>query len=214
MCNRFSAAAVGLVLATLPVLAYAQTITLPPGIPAGGFVLQNPTTGALPARGRTTGVGFAKGAAPAGSTFVGSTNGSPVPIQVDVHSTWPDGSARWASVSLIAPALAAGASVPITINTASGLSFSGTSSSGASSSGASSSGASSSGASSSGTSSSGTSSSGTSSSGTSSSGASSSGASSSGASSSDASSSGTYNSAALLANDNVTRHTNDRADCS
>ena len=117
--RRIVLASVSAVALALPVLARAQTIAYPTGIPSGGAVLQNPTTGPLAARMVTWGAGFAQGAMPAGSTLAATVAGAATAVQLDVHSTWPDGSARWASVTLMQPALAAGASVPVALTRAS-----------------------------------------------------------------------------------------------
>ncbi len=98
-----------------PGLARAQGLAFPSGVPSGGFVLQNPTSVALAARDRSTGVGFARGALPSGSGLTATVGGAGAAVQLDVHSLWPDGSARWATVTVPGPALAAGAASPVAL---------------------------------------------------------------------------------------------------
>ena len=100
----------------LPVAARAQSIPYPAGIPPGGVLLQNATAAALPAQLLGFGMGFAQGALPPGAGLAATVGGTATQVQLDVHATWPDGSARWASETLLAPALAAGASTPL-VNT-------------------------------------------------------------------------------------------------
>ncbi len=100
--------------------ARAQVVGLPPGVPPGGVRLQNPTRAALPPRPTSFGTGFARGALPAGGTLSASIGGHPVAAQLDVHATWDDGSARWASVTVAAPALPPGGAVAVALSPASG----------------------------------------------------------------------------------------------
>ena len=109
----------------LPGAARAQSIAYPTGIPAGGAILQNATGAATPSLLTTFGMGFARGALPSGSGLAATIGGTATPVQLDVHSVWPDGSARWASETLVAPALAAGASTAL-VNTTTGSPASGT----------------------------------------------------------------------------------------
>ncbi len=99
----------------LPVAAHAQMLAFPSGIPTGGVILQNPTSAAIAAHGVAFGTAFAQGAVQPSSGITASIGGTAVTAQLNAHSTWPDGSVRDASVALAAPALAAGASVAITL---------------------------------------------------------------------------------------------------
>lgn len=58
---------------------------------------------------------FVQGVIPAGSGLAATVDSVAVPVQVDVKTTWPDGSANLALVTLQAPAVAAGATVPVTL---------------------------------------------------------------------------------------------------
>ncbi len=102
-----------------PLAARAQTVPYPTGIPSGGALLQNATSSALPARMITWGTGFAQGAMPSGSGLTGTVAGSAVTVQMDVLSTWADGSARTAAVTLLQPALAVGTAPAVTLARAS-----------------------------------------------------------------------------------------------
>ena len=113
--RRFLLASVVALPLALPLAAHAQTVSYPAGISSGGAILQNATGAALPARMASFGTGFAQGAMPAGSGLSGTVGGAAVTVQMDVHSTWPDGSARWASVTLPQPMLAAGATSGVTL---------------------------------------------------------------------------------------------------
>ena len=61
------------------------------------------------ARGITSfGQTFAAGDLPPGGTLLAQIGRNTVPVQVDVKTTWPDGSAKMAVITLERPALAAG----------------------------------------------------------------------------------------------------------
>ena len=113
---RATTALVAALAIAAPVAARAQTpVTYPSGIPSGGVVIQNPTGSAVGARMITFGTGFAPGAMPAGHGLTLTIGGTPYAVQMDVHSTWSDGSARWVSVTMPAPALGAGATAAVTL---------------------------------------------------------------------------------------------------
>ncbi len=106
----------------LPLQALGQVVSYPRDVPTaelgaelGGVVLQNPRGAALPPRYVTFGTGFARGLLPAGSGLAALIGGRGVAVQLDVHSTWDDGSARWASVSVAQPELRANEAVPVTL---------------------------------------------------------------------------------------------------
>ena len=78
-----------------------------------GLVLQNPTNGALAAQYISFGSTFADGQVAAGQSLIAQLNGSTEPVQMDVKTTYPDGSVEMAVLTLQQPAIAAGASVPV-----------------------------------------------------------------------------------------------------
>ena len=96
------------------------TIIATPSVPqpsgAGqvvGLVLQNPGTTALAAREITFGQEFSDGQVPAGEGLVATINGQQVAVQMDVKTTYADGSVQMGIVTLAQPALAAGASANV-----------------------------------------------------------------------------------------------------
>ena len=78
-----------------------------------GLNLQNPTAAALPAQYVSFGEVFKAGAVPAGSQLVAIVNGSDTPVQMDVKTTYPDGSAETATITMLQPALAANATAGV-----------------------------------------------------------------------------------------------------
>lgn len=85
----------------------AQTLARVPGGIAV-VTLENAGSATL-ARGVTTfGQVFEEGALKAGGALVAQIGGRTVPVQVDVKTTWPDGSAKMAVLSLERPTLGAG----------------------------------------------------------------------------------------------------------
>ncbi len=81
-----------------------------------GLLLQNPTTSTLPSREVTFGQIFVAGQLPAASGLVATVNGTQLPIQVDVKTTYPDGSARMTIVTMQAPALPAVSSTSVMLS--------------------------------------------------------------------------------------------------
>ena len=75
-----------------------------------GLVLQNPTATALAAREFTFGQDFSQGQVPSGNGLVATINGQAVAVQMDVKTTYADGSVQTAVLTLLQPALAAGTS--------------------------------------------------------------------------------------------------------
>ena len=87
-----------------------------PQVTAGNLVsltLQNTQTTALAAREITFGQTFADGQLASGSSLFATINGVKVAVQMDVKSTWADGSVRLGVLTLEQPALAAGASAAV-----------------------------------------------------------------------------------------------------
>ena len=62
------------------------------------------------------GQAFKQGDLPAGSGLVAQIGGSSVPLQLDVKSTYADGSVKYAVVSVDRPVLAAGAGVDVALS--------------------------------------------------------------------------------------------------
>jgi hypothetical protein len=77
-----------------------------------GLLLQNPAGIRLPAGPVAFGQVFVPGQVPRGAALAARVDGQAAPVQLDVKATNPDGSVRMGVVTLAAPALAAGASVP------------------------------------------------------------------------------------------------------
>ena len=99
---------------TVPALVMEAVVPQPSA--AGqvvGLVLQNPTTFALPARYVSLGMDFSDGQVPAGQSLVAEIGGVTEPVQMDVKTTYADGSARMAVLTLQQPTLAAGAAVGV-----------------------------------------------------------------------------------------------------
>src|SRR5690348_1757008 len=69
----------------------------------------------------TFGQVFKDGDVPKGTTLTASLDGRPVALQVDPKATNPDGSMRHAVLTAVVPSFAAGARLPLTIATGSGL---------------------------------------------------------------------------------------------
>jgi hypothetical protein len=88
------------------ILITRPTFPAPIGTGQLGSVMQRANGIATPSTSETCLLTFPEGALPAGS---GVALG-PHPAQIDVHTTWPDGSARCASLTALAWALAADAS--------------------------------------------------------------------------------------------------------
>jgi hypothetical protein len=106
-----TASAAGTIINDDPNTLIAPTVPQPAA--AGqviGLVLQNPTTAALAAREITFGQDFSQGQVPSGNGLVATINGQSVAVQMDVKTTYADGSAQTAVLTLLQPALAAGAS--------------------------------------------------------------------------------------------------------
>ncbi|HEY1934184.1 MAG TPA: hypothetical protein VGG99_19425 [Acetobacteraceae bacterium] len=102
----------------------AATITAPPvPQPAGpgqivGFLLQNDTDAPMKSRAVRFGQIFVRGRMPAGSGLVATTNGKAVPTQFDAKTSNSDGSIRFGVVTIIAPPLSPGQSMPFMLSSA------------------------------------------------------------------------------------------------
>jgi Ca2+-binding RTX toxin-like protein len=99
-------------------LAMAGNTALPFSPDAVGIVsltLENAGTATLGAGVTSFGQLFAQGELPAGTQAIAWIGDAIVPVQLDVKTTWPDGSIKMAVVSLERPALAAGASVEVVL---------------------------------------------------------------------------------------------------
>jgi Ni,Fe-hydrogenase III small subunit len=104
-------------------LAIASSPSSPPP-PAGSnvvsFALQNPTTTALSAHEVTFNEVFALGQVPHGSQLVAVINGISYAIQLDVKTSYADGSVESGLITLDAPAIAAGATLQAQLQLSSG----------------------------------------------------------------------------------------------
>lgn len=83
-----------------------------------GLTLQNAGAATLQAGVTTMGQVFKQGDVPAGQALVATINGSAVPVQVDVKTTYPDGSIKMAVLSFERPALPSGATVDVMLGKA------------------------------------------------------------------------------------------------
>ncbi|WP_149537287.1 beta strand repeat-containing protein [Siccirubricoccus phaeus] len=85
------------------------------GTAIGTFTLENAGTATLGAGITSLGQVFAAGEVPAGGKLLARIGTSLVPVQLDVKTTWPDGSAKMAVLTVERPALAAGQSVEVSL---------------------------------------------------------------------------------------------------
>lgn len=81
-----------------------------------GFLLQNTTDTPMKSRAVRFGQVFVPGQMPSGSGLVASTNGKVVPTQLDAQASNPDGSIRFGIVTIIAPPLSPGQSMPFMLS--------------------------------------------------------------------------------------------------
>lgn len=77
--------------------------------------LQNAGLGSLAAGVTTLGQTFAAGELPPGAALVASIGTALVPVQVDVKTTWPDGSAKMVVLTVERPSLAAGSELDMVL---------------------------------------------------------------------------------------------------
>ena len=106
-------------LAFLPLsFAAAQVVHLP-SVPRPanaeqvvGANLQNPTGSALPPHAVQLGQAFRQGDLPANMGLAAAVNGAIVPTQIDIKTRYPDGSARFGVITVMAPSLAPGSTNP------------------------------------------------------------------------------------------------------
>ncbi len=112
-----AAATTGASVATTTVPATAVVApTLPQAQNPGDIVdarIENTTSQAAAAHDVSFGQVFADGDMPAGGQLIATINGQQVPVQMDVKTTYADGSVAMAVVTVDTPALAAGASTDI-----------------------------------------------------------------------------------------------------
>ena len=108
-----------LILCSFPVTFAAAQVILLPAVPRPvsaeqvvGANLQNPTTNTLPAHAVQLGQAFRHGDLPGNSGIAASINGTTVPAQIDVKTKYPDGSARFGVITVMAPALPPGSVNP------------------------------------------------------------------------------------------------------
>ncbi|MGD0431320.1 MAG: hypothetical protein ABSA58_09525 [Acetobacteraceae bacterium] len=107
-------------------LASAQVVHLPSvPRPAGaeqivGANFQNPTTSTLPAHTVQLGQALRQGDLPANSGIAAAINGTAAPAQIDIKTKYPDGSARFGVITVMAPMLAPGSANPTMFSKASG----------------------------------------------------------------------------------------------
>lgn len=110
--NSITTSAFILFLSAVPVFASAQVVHAPSvPQPSGngqlvGLNLQNPTSASIPAHATRFGQVFLKGALSGTSGIAATVNGITVPAQIDIKTKYPDGSAKFGVVTLMAPALA------------------------------------------------------------------------------------------------------------
>lgn len=107
-------ASLAALLLACPLTARAQSMVAAPAIPHApgaltGIVLENTTHHALPPRLIIFAEMFAPGALPRGTGIIAGTN----PAQADVKLRYPDGSAKFAIITLQTPPLRAAANAPL-----------------------------------------------------------------------------------------------------
>lgn len=110
----------GALLPAAAMPAAAQGVVQAPAVPQPrqpgelvGLLLQNPFRARLPAGPVTFGQVFIPGQVPAGAGLIARLGTATGPAQLDVKATNPDGSVRMGVVTLMAPALAEGATQPV-----------------------------------------------------------------------------------------------------
>ena len=81
-----------------------------------GLVLQNPTAASLAAREITFGMTFSQGQVPLGQSLVATIGDTKVAVQMDVKTTYADGSVDTAVLTLAQPQLAANASAGVMLS--------------------------------------------------------------------------------------------------
>jgi hypothetical protein len=96
-----------------PAPSSAAVAAVPGGIV--GLNLQNAGAQTLQGGVTTLGQTFVKGDLAAGQKLTAMINGVGTPVQVDVKTTWPDGSVKMAVLSLERPDIAAGGSVNVVL---------------------------------------------------------------------------------------------------
>jgi Ca2+-binding RTX toxin-like protein len=108
-----------------PLVEYdvSNTVSLPTfaPLPSGGVVslrLENAGQAPLPSGIATFGQVFQQGDVPAGSGIAATAGGRATSIQMDVKSTYADGSVKFAVLSVERPDLAAGTAVDLVLSTA------------------------------------------------------------------------------------------------
>lgn len=87
----------------------------PGGTTIGGFSLENAGAGTLAGGVTTLGQTFAQGELPIGSSLAAYIGPTTVPVQVDVKTTWPDGSAKMVVLTVERPSLAPGEIVDVVL---------------------------------------------------------------------------------------------------
>lgn len=102
-------------------LFVSGTVSLPTfaALPPGGIVsmrLENAGDGMLAGGIATFGQVFQQGELPAGSGLAATIAGAAAGVQIDVKSTYPDGSVKFAVVSIDRPDLAAGSAVDVVLS--------------------------------------------------------------------------------------------------
>lgn len=84
----------------------------------GSFTLQNAGAQSLGAGVATLGQSFAQGEVPSGAGLTATINGAAVAVQMDVKTTYPDGSVKMAVLSVDRPTLLSGQSVDVLLTKA------------------------------------------------------------------------------------------------
>jgi hypothetical protein len=104
-----------LILCSFPVTFAAAQVILLPSVPQPGSAeqvvganLQNPSANTLPAHAVQLGQAFRHGDLPRNSGIAASMNGATLPAQIDVKTKYPDGSAKFGVITVMAPALPPG----------------------------------------------------------------------------------------------------------
>jgi len=106
-----------------PVPTTSATLVMPPSVPAAaastdveGVAVQNTAASSSAAGYVTFGQVFKQGALQPGNNLQANMSGSIYPVQMDAQALWPDGSIKFAAVTLRAPAIAGNGQLPVMLS--------------------------------------------------------------------------------------------------
>jgi YetA-like protein len=106
----------------------SATVVMPPAIAAAvasadvvGVLVQNTSASSSAAGYVTFGQVFKQGAVQVSNNLLASSSGTIYPVQMDAQALWPDGSVKFAAVTLRTPAIAGNGQLPVMLSKTSGL---------------------------------------------------------------------------------------------